>query len=454
MFYSNTMLSRKGPLKNIWEAAYCFNKLKKDEITCTNIPSSIDTILPADVQIPYRVLSQLLLGIVKIFSKKVDILYHDCNEALVKVSMSIIPKEATGTRQRKGANHDATITIPERFELDSFDLGIQEDGDTAELHQENIMEGIGYTLAFILFHFEYSSSTEETMQIVNETSINALSADRSPHSSLYESYRRDTAELAELTSACLTPLADVLPSFKMDIDVEINNLSNSSSSEAEGGEFPEDSYDAEEYDNNDGRASSHKHKHPSQAYKQRFQLVVKKKPVLDETVLLPNESFIHEINDTSNLLRKRRKVPSSSLDVWKASRRANVQKVFMEPLLTGLSSKLKDLYKDKLPDASSPDLLAEPVDSQNVAEPGDIQNVVEPADLQTEMPDEPSKTVPDRENISLDNPIPETPNAPTAVKVYAMELIDLNSSPPNSELDMMDGDFGYHGDDNNEEGAK
>ena len=114
-----------------------------------------------DVQLSYRVLAHLLLGIVKIFSKKVDFLYRDSNEALMKISKSSIDsqlnlsKEVADTTRHKVSKqgvhvmkkkaggtleaitplagvicrpyHDASIAIPERFELDSFDIGIQED---------------------------------------------------------------------------------------------------------------------------------------------------------------------------------------------------------------------------------------------------------------------------------------------------------------------------------------
>lgn len=41
MFYSQCLLSGKGPLGAIWVAAYFFKKLKKAQVTQTDIPSSI-----------------------------------------------------------------------------------------------------------------------------------------------------------------------------------------------------------------------------------------------------------------------------------------------------------------------------------------------------------------------------------------------------------------------------
>jgi len=41
MFYSHCLLSRKGPLGSIWVAAYYFKKLKKAQVTSTDISSSV-----------------------------------------------------------------------------------------------------------------------------------------------------------------------------------------------------------------------------------------------------------------------------------------------------------------------------------------------------------------------------------------------------------------------------
>lgn len=116
-----------------------------------------------DLQISYRVLAHLLLGIVRIFSKKVEYLYCDCNEALACVRNSFTSAHDTVTRgtvfksrRRRSVDakahrpdkplsspqnsviaesvetmrapyHHVNISIPERLELDSFDLGVPGD---------------------------------------------------------------------------------------------------------------------------------------------------------------------------------------------------------------------------------------------------------------------------------------------------------------------------------------
>lgn len=77
----------------------------------------------------YRVLAYLLLGVVRIYSKKVDILFDDCNKALIGVK-AFVAKERN--REKTDVPLPAStgcfaIALPERFELDAFDLGILED---------------------------------------------------------------------------------------------------------------------------------------------------------------------------------------------------------------------------------------------------------------------------------------------------------------------------------------
>ena len=128
MFYSQYVLAKKGPLGKIWLAAHMEKKLPKVQIIATNIPDSVENIenpavpargqrwhLPcggvlsgslsqprdpgararaasgppsfsrAQVPMALRMSGHLLLGVVRIFSKKVTYLLSDCSEAMVKI---------------------------------------------------------------------------------------------------------------------------------------------------------------------------------------------------------------------------------------------------------------------------------------------------------------------------------------------------------------------------------
>eukprot|EP01018_Ginkgo_biloba_P018347 Gb_05746 [translate_table: standard] len=121
MFYSQFILDKKGPLRTIWIAAHLERRLRKNQVTGTNISEAVDTILFAEVPIALRLSGHLLLGVVKIFSKKVNYLYHDCSEALVRIKQALnsvhIDLPSGGTMAPFLA-----ITLPETCEFEYMEL--------------------------------------------------------------------------------------------------------------------------------------------------------------------------------------------------------------------------------------------------------------------------------------------------------------------------------------------
>ena len=71
MFYSNQILARKGPLGLVWIAAHMDRQLKRQQINSTSIPASVDTLLDPEVPLALRLSGQLLLGVVRIYARKV-----------------------------------------------------------------------------------------------------------------------------------------------------------------------------------------------------------------------------------------------------------------------------------------------------------------------------------------------------------------------------------------------
>ncbi|XP_031479279.1 sister chromatid cohesion 1 protein 4 isoform X2 [Nymphaea colorata] len=121
MFYSQFILAKKGPLGTIWIAAHLERKLRKNQVADTDIGVSVDSILFPEVPIALRLSSHLLLGVVRIYSRKVNYLFHDCSEALVKIkqafrstAVDLPPEESTAPYH--------SITLPETFDLDDFEL--------------------------------------------------------------------------------------------------------------------------------------------------------------------------------------------------------------------------------------------------------------------------------------------------------------------------------------------
>ncbi|XP_008788164.2 sister chromatid cohesion 1 protein 4-like [Phoenix dactylifera] len=153
MFYSQFILAKKGPLGTIWIAAHLERKLRKNQVADTDIGVSVDSILFPEVPIALRLSSHLLLGVVRIYSRKVNYLFHDCSEALLKIkqafrstAVDLPPEESTAPYH--------SITLPETFHLDDFELPDSAyEGDFVDRHVsskeqitlQDTMNGTGYS---------------------------------------------------------------------------------------------------------------------------------------------------------------------------------------------------------------------------------------------------------------------------------------------------------------------
>ena len=92
MFYSSDLLSKTGPLARIWLSANLERKLNKSNILQTNIENSVNAIVDqGQAPMALRLSGQLLLGVVRIYSRKARYLMDDCNEALLKIKMAFRP---------------------------------------------------------------------------------------------------------------------------------------------------------------------------------------------------------------------------------------------------------------------------------------------------------------------------------------------------------------------------
>src|SRR5690348_12627356 len=88
MFYSEALLSKTGPLARVWLSANIERKLSKTHILQSSVKDSVDAIVnPDQAPMALRLSGQLLLGVVRIYSRKARYLLDDCNEALMKIKM-------------------------------------------------------------------------------------------------------------------------------------------------------------------------------------------------------------------------------------------------------------------------------------------------------------------------------------------------------------------------------
>lgn len=88
MFYSDTLLAKTGPLARVWLSANIESKLKKSSVLEQDIGSSVNAIVDnGQAPLALRLSAQLLLGVVRIYSRKARYLLEDCNEAINKIRM-------------------------------------------------------------------------------------------------------------------------------------------------------------------------------------------------------------------------------------------------------------------------------------------------------------------------------------------------------------------------------
>ncbi|CAL4997879.1 unnamed protein product [Urochloa decumbens] len=120
MFYSHTILARKSPLGTVWIAAHLERKIKKPQIDGIDIPSYAESIMFPEVPIALRLSGHLLLGLVRIYSWKVNYLFQDCNRMVttIKTTFAVeidLPVEV------EPAPFDS-ITLPPTLNLDDLNL--------------------------------------------------------------------------------------------------------------------------------------------------------------------------------------------------------------------------------------------------------------------------------------------------------------------------------------------
>ncbi|KAF3449990.1 hypothetical protein FNV43_RR06069 [Rhamnella rubrinervis] len=119
MFYSQTFLARKGPLGTVWCAAHLQHRLKKSHYTSTDIPSTVDRIMFPEVPIALRMSGHLLLGVVRIYSKKVEYLCQDCIFVYTTFRKTFSSIDLSEDANQAPVH---AITLPDTFDLDALDL--------------------------------------------------------------------------------------------------------------------------------------------------------------------------------------------------------------------------------------------------------------------------------------------------------------------------------------------
>ncbi|KAM3618851.1 uncharacterized protein V6R79_025901 [Siganus canaliculatus] len=114
MFYTTLFTSKRGPLAKIWLAAHWERKLTKAHVFECNLEASVRDIISPKMKIGLRTSGHLLIGVVRIYSKKAKYLLADCNDALIKIKTAFRPGQTDLPEEELEATMKA-ITLIEDF---------------------------------------------------------------------------------------------------------------------------------------------------------------------------------------------------------------------------------------------------------------------------------------------------------------------------------------------------
>ncbi|KAL6707650.1 sister chromatid cohesion protein 1 [Coniothyrium glycines] len=116
MFLPEDLLFKSGQLARVWLAANQHKKLTKAQVLQDKIDEDIQVIIrpegAAGGPLALRLNGQLLLGVVRIYSRKAHYLQDDCNDALWKIKMAFRPGNIDLPAQTHVAN-PRSLTLPD-----------------------------------------------------------------------------------------------------------------------------------------------------------------------------------------------------------------------------------------------------------------------------------------------------------------------------------------------------
>ncbi|CAL2030953.1 unnamed protein product [Caenorhabditis brenneri] len=155
MFYAQFVLAKKGPLAKIWLAAHWEKKLTKAQIFETDVPQAIEEVIKPKVKMALRTVGHLLLGIVRIYSKKTRYLLADTNEAYLKMKVNFrdgfsfeadLPLNADIDENFINHADDFNISVPDFHDSDYNEQLIM--ANVSRLEDITIRDDVNYNAMF------------------------------------------------------------------------------------------------------------------------------------------------------------------------------------------------------------------------------------------------------------------------------------------------------------------
>ncbi|CAK9221275.1 unnamed protein product [Sphagnum troendelagicum] len=492
MFYSQLILAKKGPLGTIWIAAHLERKLRKNQVTETNISVSVDSILFPEAPIALRLSGHLLLGVVRIYSRKVNYLFHDCSEALTKIKQAFHSGVVDLPPEAATAPFNA-ITLPENFDLDELEplpdhynrmdqmdamdmdpmtpappTMMDLDLDNTEMQVEHMEEPD--QLAPVTEALDQIEPSGDMVDVVESTFEKPISEkvvdedlnDEEPtinEVAIEEPVVEDLVVEDVVNERVVTEGIGEEPVITVpDELVHIVEVVAAEQSKPGSPAHPFD-FDQEEVPDAETLRSAWK-RGPKPA-------VRKRKPVLDMAIAVPGDVMREQLANTDNIRRVRKKAPCTRRELWEVQKQSVAQQMFCEPSLPGMCTELHRLYermlvigeaalpsagpaRERTPEteklAQTPQIDAPPEDPKEEEpkdedgkeetkedEPKDEGRTLEPEPQShtQEVPDEQPNVVPDRELAGMENTV-EFPEG---------ETLDSSLAPGPVETDLpLEGD--------------
>ncbi|KAK9698914.1 hypothetical protein RND81_08G140300 [Saponaria officinalis] len=437
MFDSQSLMSSKGPLGTIWVAAYFFKRLKKRQITDTNIPLSVDKILLEGLpSVTYRVLAYLLLGVVRIYSKKTEYLYQDCDQTVSDINRFSSSKKTIPFRDI--VRSSASISLPKRYELDTFQLEVTAGAsrDHVSLKEDIILKEMEKDTSdqYSLGKDRFEDGPLHCEELDNAQASSGISMQQNVSSSIQTPEK--PASDKESSMLGHTPPDNVLsPPHQMEIDVDVSSLNRVKNFEFskeklremrfndvdmiceldvellnllneyevrnsfDGNEDVQEKILLENHDHiieKDDKVISPVEKTsvseiadpadkttpqfmiaPTPIKEENFRKPNKRKCIFDDTMVLNNELMKQSIKDASALICKRRKAPHTVIDIWRFHRFPLLLTNFSDPLIPCIAMELETIHCKKTTETQpSFNAALEPVETTPV--PGKLQPAASP----------------------------------------------------------------------------
>lgn len=387
MFYSQTYLARNGPLSTVWCAAHLQHRLKKSHYTSTDIPSTVERIIYPEAPIALRLSGHLLLGVVRIYSKKVDYLVDDCKVTLNGLNKTIFytTKKVDLPENEMQAPVQA-ITRPDTFCLDALNLDYdtynEGSPDNHFRNEEDIRlpeqiptgsdpyvaitfdEDMEDVLQPEAAHDSGDRPMDEEMDLpgghLNQTESPSIIREKGIPQDFPEiEVRRDAVH--DLGNEGIPPghsdqrnnAAEIPGSLDQILDDKEIHTPNVRSASSSGGEpmpfhehpgAPTSAAIEESPRVSFGHESPQLAIQPSPPAQQPRKKRKRHNIFFDNELVLSNKFMKKALEDTNDLVRKKSTAHSSALAVWKSKNSLQKEQVFNGPSSTGMCAELSDMF--------------------------------------------------------------------------------------------------------------